>query len=327
MKRRLLVTFLIGAGLACRDAAAQSARRLARIGVLFGDPRYMNDEWSAVVSDLARRGHVAGKTVVFETRIALGANPVQLASLAGELARMEPDVIVAAGGSAAALAAKGASKSVPIVFLGSADPVAMGLVASLARPGGNVTGNSSQNFDAYGKGLELLAQVAGGLKRVVAIDPKGEHLTSYFPKYAAALIASATALGATIQFVEYESVDALDALVKRLAQQGMDAAFLGDGPLNDALVDRRIADIFVENRVPTVGNAREGMLLQYTASWKDRAHSTAEYVDRILRGASPAELPVRQPTKFEFILNMKTAKSLGLSVPKSILLRADEVIR
>lgn len=328
MKRRPLIALLIGVGLTRRGTASEkTALRLRRIAVLAADPSDFNEQWRALVSELAVRGHVAGKSVVFDTRSAVDANRAQLAKLAAELVRSKPDVLLTIGGSEPALAAKKATSSVPIVFIVSGDPLALGLVASLARPGGNITGSSSQSFDTYAKSLELLVQLAGGLKRVVAIDPKGEGLKSYFPSYAAVLTASAKATGATIRFIEYDSVDAVEELVRRLVEQGMDAAFLGDGPAPGAPSSRRIADIFIANRVPTVGNAEAGMLLGYTSSWKNRISTSAEYLDRILNGAKPADLPVPQPNAFELTINMKTAKAIGLAIPESLLLRAEKVIR
>jgi putative ABC transport system substrate-binding protein len=329
MKRRPLVALLVGIGLTIREGAdaVGAARRVRRVGVLFADRFSPDDEWDPFVSELARRGYVAGKDVEFDIRTASSGDPKQLARFAGELLRNKPDLIVTAGGSASALAAKAATSKVPIVFLGSGDPVGLGLVASLARPGGNITGISSQMFDGYAKGLELLVQLTSGLKRVVAIDPKGEGSKGYFPKYAAVLIAMAKSLDATIRFVEYESVEALGSLVKWLVEQGMDAAYFGSGPLDDASFNRRIADIFIANRVPTVGNARAGMLLEYRAPLQERSRTAAEYVDRIFKGANPGDLPVPQPNAIELLINMKTAKALGLTIPQSILLRANEVIR
>jgi putative ABC transport system substrate-binding protein len=329
MKRRSLVALLAGIGLTGRDEAhaVGAARQVRRIGVLFADRLTPDEEWDTFVSELARRGYAAGKDVEFDMRTASSGDPKQLARLAGELLRNKPDLIVTGGGSASALAAKAATSNVPIVFLGSGDPVGLGLVASLGRPGGNITGSSSQTFDGYAKGLELLIKLAGGFRRVVAIDPKGEALKGYFPTYAAALIATAKSLDATIRFVEYESVEVLGSLVKRLVELGMDAAFLGAGPVDDASVNHRIADVFIENRIPTVGNARAGMLLEYRSPPKDRSRTAAEYVDRIFRGANPGDLPVPQPNAIELTINMKTAKALGLAIPQSILLRADKVIR
>ena len=327
MKRRPLIALLIGIGLTRRAAAAaKTALRLRRIGVLAADPSDLDEQWRAFVSELAARGHVAGKSVVFDIRVALDENRAQLAKFAAELIRNKPDVLVTIGGSESALAAKKATSSVPIVFIASGDPVALGLVASLARPGGNITGSSSQTLDAYAKSLELLVQLSGGLKRVVAIDPKGEGLKSYFPRYAALLIASAKEMGATIRFVEYESVDAVEALVRRLVEQGIDSAFLGRADYQHAL-GRRLLGIFIANRLPTVGNADAGMLLEYTPSWKSWIRTAAEYVDKILNGANPADLPVPQPNAFELTINMRTAKAIGLAIPESVLVRADRVIR
>ena len=279
------------------------------------------------MSELARRGYVDGRNLTLDTRVAANANPRQLATLAAELVRTQPDLILTAGGSDVALAAKAATSTLPIVFLASADPVGLGLVASLARPGGNVTGNSSQNFEAYAKSLQLLVQLISGRRRIVAIDPTGEGLKRYFPKYAASLIAAADGLGVELRFVEYGSIDGIEPLVKRLLREGMDAAFFGSGPLHEAAENRRIADIMIANRLPTVGNAHAGMMLEYTASFKARARTAAAYVDRIVNGARPGDLPVPQPNEFALTINMKTAEGLGLVIPESILLRADEVIR
>lgn len=329
MKRRPLITLLVGIGLTGMEGASatEAGRRMRRIAVLFADRSDFDDEWDTFVSALARHGYIAGKNVEFEMRTGSSGDPKQLARFAAELARNKPDLIVTGGGSASALAAKAATSSIPIVFFASGDPVGLGLVASLARPGGNITGSSSQTFDGYAKGLELLVKLSGGLRRVVAIDPQGENSKAYFPRYAETLIATAKQLDAKIRFVEYESPQAIGALVKRLVEQGMDAAFLGNGPLHGEAVDRRIADIYIENRIPTFGNARSGMLLEYRAPSRAESRTAADYVDRIFKGANPGDLPVPQPKAIELIINMKTATALGLTIPQSILLRATEVIR
>jgi len=328
-RRRSLITLLAGVALLGigHASATEAGRRTRRIGVLFADRSNSNEDWDAFVSELDRRGYVAGRNVEFDMRSGSSAEPEQLATFAQELVRNKPDLIVTAGGSASALAAKSATSTIPIVFLASGDPVGLGLVASLARPGGNVTGSSSQTFEGYAKGLELLVQLSGGRRRVVAIDPKGEASKSYFPRYAETLTVTAKALDATLRFVEYESPQGIEALVKRLVEQGMDAAFLGNGPIHGEPVDRRIADIFIANRVPTVGNARAGMLLEYRAPPIARSVTAADYVDRIFKGANPKDLPVPQPNAIELTINMKTATALGLAIPQSILLRADKVIR
>lgn len=329
MQRRPLILVWVAIGLAGggRAASAGPAGRTQRIGVLFADQRDLGTQWDFFVSELARRGLVAGRSIDFDIRTASNGDRQQLARLAEDLVRNKPDLIVAAGGSATAMAAKSATRDVPIVFLGSGDPVALGLVASLARPGGNITGVSSQTFDGYAKGLEILVQLAGGRKRVVAMDPIGESAKTYFPRYVEVLTATARSLDATIRFVEYESVDAVGPLVKALVEQGMDAAFFGDGPGHDAATNRRIADIFIEHRIPTVGIASDGMLLGYRAPWEDRLRTAAEYVDRILKGAKPGTLPVPQPISVGLAINLKTAKAIGVTIPQSILLRADQVIR
>lgn len=336
MKRRrpLLAAALVPAlSIWPGSAGAQTVARVYRVGVLFPDPAEADSEsWHTFVDELARRGYVEGRTLHFEKRFAKVYNPAQLDQLAVELARLAPDLIYAELGTQSALAAKKATATIPIVFYSSADPVGLGLVASLARPGGNLTGNAILSYIIEPKTLQLLVEAVGKRKRIAYICQAGTRRLVWFPKFAAAMTAAAEALGANLQFVDYETDDQIDDIVTRLVTEGVDAAYLS-GPLRDRgrSAQRRVAEIFIAHHLPTAGDpssedADDGLLLRYRAAGEALARTAAEYVDRILKGAKPADLPVQQPTRFELTLNLKTAKALGLTIPPALLLRADRII-
>ena len=309
-----------------RLVRAQKAAKVHRVGVLGPDSSDASSaEWSAFVAELARRGYVEGRNLAFEKRYAEGDDPAQLGRLATELARLDLDVIYAARGTASALAAKKATASKPIVFYSSADPVGLGLVASLAHPGGNLTGNSVLGFNTAPKGLQILAEATGRMTHIAFVQPRGTRSSSWFADFEAVLASAAKTLGAKMQFVDVASVDEIDAVLKRLVGQGCDAAMVSDFPLFRPQL-ARIAATFVRHRLPTHGYARAGFLLHYGENRLDLARTAASYVDKILAGAKPADLPVQQLATFECVVNLKTAKALGLTIAPSVLVQADEVI-
>lgn len=305
---------------------AQSARRVYRVGVL--GPDASDGEglvWDAFVDELAKRGYVAGRNLVLEMRLGQGDRPEQLDKLAAELAALKPDLIYAARGTLSALAAKRATTTIPIVFYSSGDPVAMGLVASLARPGGNVTGNSVQGFDLVTKAVELLAETLPKVQRIAYLQPEGSRAMPWYPQLLRSMESAARARGATVEFIDVASIDAIEALVARLARQHFDAAIVVDFPLFRPHLER-IAELFIRHRLPAYGNAHDGFLMHYGEQRLTLARMAAAYVDRILKGARPAELPVEQISTFEMVINLKTARALGLSVPAAVMLRASRVI-
>lgn len=327
MKRRRCVVAPFAAGLAMgfERAGAQKAERMSRIGVLFLNRRFEDSElWSEFVQELARLGHVEGRNLVFEKRY--GKNPVDQDALAVELAQRAPDLIFTVGGVDSTLAAKRATAKIPIVFYASADPVGFGLVSSLARPGGNVTGTAMLSFEIAPKAMDLLAQATGRYRRIAYLHPASTRSLGWYPRMEAAITSAAKVLGATAVFIDVEDGEAWESVLKRLAQQAVDAAIIATAMPADAQAVRQIATLFIERKLRTIGNPDDGFLLGYSSSWHERARLAASLVDRILKGAKPAELPVQQPTRYELVVNLRTAKALGLTISKSILLRADRLI-
>jgi putative ABC transport system substrate-binding protein len=265
---------------------------------------------------------------VIEYRDAEGKSE-RLPALAAELATLKTDVIVTAGGTLAALAAKQATKTVPIVFIAVSNPVASAVVTTLAHPGGNVTGLSNFNAELVGKRLENIVQAVPGLSRVVALwqpGGLGERTEREMLKQADD---AARALGVRLQFVEAREAADLERAFSEISRARAHA--LTVFPSTMFFNERsRITDLAAKARIPAVYQLREfaeaGGLMSYGTNLADLFLRAATYVDKILKGAKPADLPVEQPTKFELVINVKTAKALGLTIPQSLLLRADQVI-
>ena len=306
--------------------AAQPARTVVRIGVLGPDTSDGTGlVWDAFVDDLAQRGYVQGRNLVLELRLGQGDRTEQLDRLAAELVALKPDLIYAARGTVSALAAKRATSTIPIVFYSSGDPVAMGLVASLARPGGNLTGNSVQGFDLVGKAIELLTEMLPKVQRIAYLQPDVSRTMPWYPQLVRSMEATARDRGVAIEFIDVAGIDALEALIARLARQRFDAAIVVDFPLFRPHLER-MAELFIQHRLPAYGNANDGFLMHYGEQRLKLARTAAAYVDRILQGARPAELPVEQISTFEMVINLKTARALGLNVPAAVMLRASRVI-
>ena len=271
--------------------------------------------------------YVEGRNVVIEFRSAEGKLD-RFPALAAELVTLRVDVIVAAN-TGAALAAKQATKTIPIVFAGPADPITSGLVNSLARPGGNVTGLSSSGPELVGKGLELLKQAVPGVNRVAALWHRDYPERTQRDILEQADVA-ARALGVHLQFVEARGgPENFDRAFSELTRARADALTV----LTSVLFiseRRRLVDLAARNRLPVVYPVRDfvddGGLMSYGPHWADIYRRAATYVDKILKGAQPADLPVEQPTRFELVINLKTAKALGLTIPPSVLARADQVV-
>ena len=318
-RRRFLLTSLAGA-LATPLAAEAQQAKIARLGVLlFGTPD--TDAFPAIRRGLGALGYVEGRNILFEHRYAEG-RPERLPDLASDLVRSKPDLIIAAGGDVAPFA-KRATGTIPIVMITSADPVQGGLVASLARPGGNVTGVTFVSSDLAGKRLQFLKEAAPGVTRVAVLwNP--DHPDGEFP----GTLAAGRSLGVQVQSLEVRGRD------------DFAGAFAARHPRTEAVVvvssrlmtlnRARILDLAAQNRLLLVSGygpwAAGGGLLSYGPDLDAVIRNSATYVDRILKGAKPADLPVEQPTKFELVINLKTAKAAGLTIPQSLLLRADQVI-
>ena len=321
MNRRAFVTGL-GAALAAPLAAeAQQTGKVYRIGFLrAGQPPETYIE--GFRHGLGEWGHVDGRDVVVEFRATDGSLD-QLPQLAEELVRLKVDIIVASA-APAALAVKRATATVPIVFVGVIDPVELGLVPSLGRPGGNITGLASNSTDVAGKRLELLKATVPRLKRVAALWHPSNPTNPIQLKGAQA---AARTLGVQLDPVSVEKPTDFDAAVK--AVRGTDGLLLLESPFFTTH-RARFAELAVRSRLPAIYGQREyvdvGGLMPFGTDFRDLYRRAALYVDKILKGTKPSDLPIEQPTRFELVINLKTAKALGLIIPPSLLLRADQVI-
>jgi putative ABC transport system substrate-binding protein len=329
MERRTFIALVSGGLLAAPLAAeAQQAAKIARIGYLAtnlaGAP-HLPEAFRQGLRDL---GYVEGRNVVIEYRDAEGKFE-RLPALAAELVALKVDVIVAPT-TPAALAAKQATRTLPIVFTVAADPVTSGLVTSLARPGGNVTGSSILTPELVGKWLELLKQAVPGVSRVAVLwHPGGFPERTEKDMLKAAEVAG-RALGVQLQLVEARGPEDFDRAFSDMTRTRAGALTVLATTM--LLIDRRrLVELAAKNRLPAVYPFREfvdaGGLMAYGPNVADLYRRAATYVDKILKGAKPADLPVEQPTKFELVINVKTARALGLTIPQSLLLRADEVIQ
>jgi ABC-type uncharacterized transport system substrate-binding protein len=302
---------------------AQQPGKVYRIGYLSpgSGPDLFVDVFRQALRD---RGYVEGQNLVIEYRWAAG-NAAQLPKLAAELVRLQVDLIVAAT-SRPTLAARQASTTMPIVFLGISDPVAVGLVASLGRPGGNVTGLSDLGPDLAGKLLELLREIVPGVSRVAVVWNRGPGTVPIWKN----LELVAPSLGVTVRSVEVREPSELDSLVGVLGKEHPGALIVMASPMTFQY-RTRITDLVAKSRLPAIYEMKEfaevGGLIAYGPSRTDIWRRGAVYVDRILKGAKPADLPIEQPTKFGMVVNLKTARALGLTIPPSVLARADEVIQ
>jgi ABC-type uncharacterized transport system substrate-binding protein len=326
MQRRAFIGLVAGAAAWPLGADAQQAGKIARIGYLASNLANQGPV-EAFRQGLRDLGYVEGRNVVIEYRDAQGKLE-PLPTLAAELVALKVDVIVASS-TAAALAAKQATSVVPIVFGTVPDPVAAGLVISLARPGGNVTGLSNLNADLVGKCLEYLTQAVPGVSRVAVLWQPGAFGERTEKEMLKAAEGAARALGIQLQFVEARGPADIDRAFLDMTGARADAVtVLVSGML---LGERsRLVDLAAKSRLPVVYTFRElvdaGGLMSYGPSLADLFRRAASYVDKILKGTKPADLPVEQPIKLELVINLKTAQVLGLTVPPTLLARADEVI-
>jgi putative tryptophan/tyrosine transport system substrate-binding protein len=310
-------------------AEAQQPQKVPLIGYTSsGNPASESARAEAIRLALREHGYIEGQNIAFEYRYAEGKQD-RFPELVAELVRRKVDIIVVAGGSIWVRAAKNATKTIPIVMTGGGiDPVEEGLIESLARPGGNVTGLTSLTVELGGKRLELLKEAVPKLARVVVL---------YEPVIPGNVLAvkevlpvAARALGLTIQPWEIRAADGFDRVFAALNKQRPDGLYVAGGRLVGAS-QKRIADFALKSRLPSMYSSREyveaGGLMSYGADLADSYRRVAYFVDRILKGAKPADLPVEQPTKFEFVINLKTAKQIGLTIPPEVLARATKLIK
>jgi putative ABC transport system substrate-binding protein len=331
VERRAFLEAVAGGLLAAPSGVlAQRADRIARIGLLTlnraapGNPRVLD----SFLQGLRALGHVEGRSVQIEYRDAEG-KAERFPALAAELAALKVDVIVTFGGTLAALAAKQATTTVPVVFGAAGNPVEEGLVSGLARPGGNVTGLAVAVPELVHKSMELLKEALPGVSRIAFLlkpDAQPEHVRKARVDAASA---AARTLGIRLQVVEARGPEDFDRAFSDMIRAGAEALTVQATPVFDSH-RRRLVDLAARNRLPAVYSfsvyVEAGGLMSYGTDIADLARRAATYVDKILKGAKPGDLPVEQPTKFELAINLKTAKALGLTIPPSLLARADQVI-
>jgi putative ABC transport system substrate-binding protein len=292
------------------------------------DPATESTRAEAIRLALRERGYIEGQNIAIEYRYAEG-KPDRFPELAAELVRLKVDIIVVAGGNRVILAAMNATKTIPIVMTGvGIDPVEAGFVESLARPGGNVTGVTNLNTKLGGKWLELLKEAVPKLARVAVLyDPANPASVREVKED---LPVAARALKLTIQPWEVRATDDLEKVFAALNKQRPDGLQVLGSTLMGAN-QKRIVGFALKSRLPSMYFNREaveaGGLMYYGADLADSYRRVATYVDKILKGAKPADLPVEQPTKFELVINLKTAKQIGLTIPQKVLARADKVIK
>src|SRR5215468_10991532 len=324
----LAVMLALSLTLAPLVAGAQQAGKVPRIGFLgVSSPSDRPPLLEAFRQRLRELGWVEGQNIVIDYRYAQDRVD-RLPDLAAELVRLKVDLIVASAGTQAAMAAKNATETIPIVMIYVRDPVGTGLIASLARPGGNVTGVSgSAGLEMFAKQLELLKETVPKIRRVALLSNPDN---AYHQLAIREVNVAARSLGVELQLLEARGPNEFDGAFAAMAKERVGALLvLSDAVLNSHRI--RLADLAARSRLPAAYGVREsveaGGLMSYGPSFLDSYRRAATYVDKILKGTKPADLPVEQPTKYELVINMKTAKALGLTIPPSLLRRADEVIQ
>ena len=319
----LAVFLVVGVGL----AEAQQRKKVPRIGSLGGaSPAALSARTEAFRQGLRKLGYVEGKNIVIEWRHAEG-KAERMSELATELVRLKVDLIVSPGGAPTTRAAKEATITIPIVMAQDGDPVGSGFVASLARPGGNITGLSTLAPELSGKQLELLKEIVPRLSRVAVLG------TSTRPGTAQQLRETelaAGALGVKLQYLDVLDPKDIETAFRAASKGRADAVLVLGGPLF-TFQRTQFVELAAKSRLPAIYPSPEfveaGGLMTYSVSRIDLHRRAATYVDKILKGAKPADLPVEQPTKFELVINLKTARQIGLTIPPNVLARADKVIK
>jgi len=329
--QKWVVIFSIAFTLVIGDAVAQAqlATKVTRIGYLSSlDPTHESDRAEGIRRALRELDYVDGQNIAIEYLYSAGKTD-RAAALAAELVRLKVDIIIVAGGIIWIRAAKNATKTIPIVMVGAGnDPVEAGLIESLARPGGNVTGLTNLSGKLGGKRLELFKEAVPKLVRVAVL---------YEPATPANVVevyedipTAARALKLKVQPWDIRAADGFERVFNALSKERPDGLYVAGSPLTNAN-QKRIVSFASKSRLPSVYQGREavdaGGLMSYSADLADSYRSVAYYVDRILKGAKPADLPVQQPTKFELAFNLKTAKQIGLTIPPNVLARANKLIK
>ena len=325
MDRRTFAGAFVGALVIARSVAfAQPAAKVYRVGFFLGATgESVASLFDALKEGLRDLGYVEGRNVVFERRYADG-HMDRLPEIAAELVRLRVDVIVT-GSSIHVAAARQATNTIPIVMVFTADPVRAGFVTSLARPGGNVTGlTADASRELWSKYLAILKEIAPKLSRVGVLGQVTTQVEF------AELDAASRKLNIALEVADMRSPSDLDGAFSTIIGKRVGALLVVVSPLT-YLLKESIAESAIKYRLPTISNANQyaeaGLLMSYGPKLEDLYRGAATYVDKILKGAKPADLPVEQPTKFELTINLKTAKALGMTIPQSLLLRAEEVIQ
>jgi putative ABC transport system substrate-binding protein len=321
-RRAFLLALAASQTLAAAGVLAADASKRYRVGWLVYGGSRLSPIDQTLIDAMALRGLVDGQSIAVTFRYAEG-RPERLVSLAAELAHTKPDLLIGIGGDIIK-ALHEASGGIPVVGGVSDDPVRAGLAASLARPGGNFTGATFITDEMAAKRLELLKEAVPGIRRVgVVWNPQHLDDEMAYARRAAA------AMGLELTSHEAQDAEGIDAALREAAASGSDGLFVIPSRLT-SLAARKIAGFAIDRGLPAVTAWRElaefGFLVTYGPNRKDQARQLAGYVERVLRGAKPAELPIERPAKFELVVNLRAAKALGLTIPQSILLRADEVI-
>jgi putative ABC transport system substrate-binding protein len=324
----LLITLALGLLVAPLAADAQQMAKVRRIGVLVPaePPSPEEPNITTFRQALQHLGYMDGQTVAMEYRYALGRIE-RLPELIAELVHLQVDILVV-GSTAAALAAKNATQTIPIVFIGGSDPVEHGLVVGLARPGGNLTGVTFAFSEGFGgKWVELLVEVAPRVSHVAVLRHPTSPQSAAFEKD---IPNAAQALGLTLQPIWVNEPDEFDSAFAMMTRERVDALIVDSGVFLYTH-HSRVIEFAAKHRLPAMYPFRAyvdaGGLMSYGLSIADLWQRAATYVDKILRGTKPADLPVEQPMKFEFVINLRTAQALGLTIPPTLLFQADEVIR
>lgn len=327
MRRRIaLLLFAVGLGVLPAPPTTEAQPRKVRIGYLSGNPAAdTQDALEAFRKGLRDLGYVEGQNLVIEYRYA-DAKYDQLAQLAADLVRLKVDLILTYG-TPASLAAKNATSTIPIVFGAVADPVVAGIVATLPRPGGNVTGTTTSNPELSGKRLQLLKEAIPKVARIAILANPSFQLTS---SMVAETRAAAKSLGVQAHVIEVQEAAGLETAFNAMVSAKAGAVVVLPDPMFISQW-RRIVELAATRRLPAISHLKEfaeaGGLMSYGPSYVEMFRNSAALVDKILKGRKPADLPVEQPTKFELVVNLKTARALGLTIPQSILIRAGEVIQ
>jgi putative tryptophan/tyrosine transport system substrate-binding protein len=330
MKRAAVPSILVAVVLLALGviADAQQPKKATRIGYLLpGDATSESARIEGVRLALRERGYVEGQNIAIEYRYAEG-NGDRFSELGVELVRLKVDIIVVSGGNTPVRAVKNSTKTIPIVMADGSDPVEAGLVESLARPGGNVTGITTFARELGGKRLELLKEAVPKVARVAVLYNPANRAQTIVVKEI--LPVAARALKLSIQPWEIRAADDFEKVFAATGKQRPDALYVtGGAQMNNN--QKKIVDLALKSRLPSMYVNREyvdaGGLMSYGADIADSYRRVAYYVDKILKGAKPADLPVEQPKKFELVINLKTAKQIGLTIPQSMLYRADKVIK